>query len=160
MLDMPPSYRATKRSDPDTKRTFEGKTLYAKIISVYDGDTVTVSTRLQRCEEFKMYSVRLAGIDTPEVRGVQRSAGLVVRDALWKELPIGSMVIIDFDKEEKYGRLMGTVWTLGGGWLRRRKRMNINKWLVQNGYALEYDGGTKTEFTCDHLNRIITSCKR
>lgn len=158
IIAMPWSYRATKRSNPVRKRTFKDKTLYAKVLSVYDGDTITVSTRLTSSEPFARYSVRLAGIDTPELRGPQRAAGLVVRDKLRGVLRPGRMVIIDFDSEDKYGRLLGRVYTIKGWWSRKRS-VDICEWLVKCGYALRYDGGTKTEFTKKHLNSIVTGRK-
>ena len=46
----------------------------AKVIKVYDGDTITVASRLPFTDERKdiiwRFSVRLNGIDCPEIRGM------------------------------------------------------------------------------------------
>jgi endonuclease YncB( thermonuclease family) len=156
-----PWYRATRRAAPPSKRTFAGCTRYARVISVYDGDTITVATRLHRSEPFCRYSVRLAGVDTPEVRtadALHKDAGLAVRDRLRALLPSGTVIIVDFDSEDKYGRLLGTAHTVVGGWVRGRRRgTNVSRWLLDHGFALPYDGGTKGEFTREMLQGIVTT---
>lgn len=41
---------------------------YGKVIKVYDGDTITIATRLSGKGTIYKFSVRLLGIDTPEMR--------------------------------------------------------------------------------------------
>lgn len=101
----------------------------AKIISVYDGDTVTAMVDLGFFH-FQQMKFRLYGIDTPELRGEEREQGLVVRDIvramiLNKEVTINSYK----DKQEKYGRYLANI-NIGD--------IDLNLWLVENGYAKEY----------------------
>ena len=74
---------------------------------------------------------RLLGINTPEVRGNEREAGLVSRDRL-RELIDGKDIIIvtHKDKGGKYGRLLATIFLDG---------VNINQQLVDEGLAEVYD---------------------
>lgn len=101
----------------------------AKIIDVYDGDTVTaiVDLGFLHYQEMKL---RLYGIDTPELRGEEREAGIVVRDIL-REMILGQEVEIHSykDKQGKYGRYLATII---------KDEVNINQWLVDNGHAVEY----------------------
>lgn len=74
---------------------------------------------------------RLLGINTPEVRGKEREAGLVSRDRL-RELIDGKDIIIATHKDKggKYGRLLATIFLDG---------VNINQQLVDEGLAEVYD---------------------
>ena len=101
----------------------------AKVIDVYDGDTVTAMVDLG-FYHFQQMKFRLYGIDTPEIRGEGREKGLVVRDIvramiLDKEVTINSYK----DKQEKYGRYLANIIIDG---------VDLNQWLVQNGHAKEY----------------------
>ncbi len=99
----------------------------AKVIKVYDGDTITIKADLG----FKVSiveKIRLYGINTPEVRGIERKDGLVSRDFL-RDLILNKEIVIETirDKKGKYGRYLGVVWYNG---------VDINKLLVDKGYAV------------------------
>lgn len=156
------------RVDPEDceKRTFQGVTRLAKLTDIYDGDTFTIITNLCDGEKLYKYSIRLYGIDTPELkpryctadRELHIRAAKHVRDLLKDSYPVGTMFYVDFEKEEKYGRVMGTIWTAHqgmfgiGGW---KKGKNICQWLIDNKYALSYGGATKGEFTKSFLEAIV-----
>lgn len=102
----------------------------AFVRKVYDGDTITVDIDLGFDMVLKNQKIRLLGINTPEVRGKERAAGLVSRDALRKK--IGSKWITiktQQDKKGKYGRWLGTIFILDE---------NVNNWLLTEGLAEEY----------------------
>ncbi len=101
----------------------------AKIIDVYDGDTVTAIVDLGFLH-FQEMKLRLYGIDTPELRGVEKEAGIVVRD-LVREMILNKEVEIHSykDKQGKYGRYLANIIVDG---------LDINKWLVDNGHAKPY----------------------
>ena len=93
-------------------------------VRVVDGDTI----------EFKNGSmVRLLGIDAPEKKqtcltddGSKWACGKVATDKL-KELVDGAAVTCDLEpKPDPYGRRIGVCYT---------GSVNINAWLVSNGYA-------------------------
>ena len=84
----------------------------ATIVSVYDGDTITVDLDLGFGVWMHKQKIRLFGINTPEVRGKEREVGLVSRDALRAMLPQGSGIVLKTkrDKKGKYGRWLGEIY--------------------------------------------------
>ena len=108
------------------------------VIKVYDGDTITVATKLpMRNSPVYRFPVRLAGIDSPEIKG--KSAEEITlakysRDAL-HELIFGKTVKLQNVSTEKYGRLLADVYIDG---------IHVNQWMLDRKYAIPYDGGTKS----------------
>ena len=102
----------------------------AKIISVYDGDTVRMDISLGFNNWLLNQSVRLFGINTPEIRGSQKLDGLISRDRL-RDLIGGKEIILEShkDKTGKFGRILGTIYLDG---------VNINELLVREGLAVRY----------------------
>lgn len=82
----------------------------AVVVSVYDGDTIKVDIDLGFGIWKKNETIRLWGIDAPEIRGEEREAGLKARSGL-RRLILGGDVIIQTEKDEKgkYGRYIGRV---------------------------------------------------
>ncbi len=78
-----------------------------------------------------MLSIRLSDINSPEVRGDEREAGLISRDWLRAKI-LNKEVIIETikDKKGKYGRWLGEVWINEG-----TEYLNVNMLLVTNGMA-------------------------
>jgi len=105
-------------------------TYKAHVIGVYDGDTITVDIDLGMSTWKKNVKLRLARIDTPEVRGKERAQGLQVRDYV-RVLILNQEVIIKTtkDKTGKYGRYLTEV-ILGD--------MNLNDHLLELGMATKY----------------------
>ncbi len=102
----------------------------ATVVKVYDGDTITVDFDLGFGIVLKKQTIRLLGINTPEVRGEEKASGIISRDALRQRI-LGKQVVIKTskDKKGKYGRWLGEVFMADE---------NINKWLISEGYAKEY----------------------
>lgn len=100
-----------------------------EVIRVYDGDTIFCDLKLGLGIALEDQSIRLADIDAPEVRGEERQQGLMVRDILRDKLT-GKLVIIEIPGKDKYGRWLGTVYL---------DSLNINEWLVEEGYAEVYE---------------------
>ncbi len=110
-----------------------GRIMYeykATVTKVYDGDTITVDFDLGFGIVLKKQTIRLFGINTPEVRGTEKADGIISRDALRQRI-LGKQVIIKTskDKKGKYGRWLGEVFV---------KDENINQWLLEEGYAKAY----------------------
>lgn len=108
-----------------------------KVIKVYDGDTITIAAKLPYPQS-PMYriAVRLNGIDTPEIKGqTQKEKDLAkhIRDALKVKI-MDKIVILKNTSQEKYGRLLADVYL---------DNICINDWLIEQGFAVKYDGGTK-----------------
>ena len=112
----------------------------AEVLSVYDGDSITVVLDLGLGLGAKV-KCRLLGIDTPEIRtksAVEKKAGYKARDRL-RDLILGKSVLLhSVKKPDKYGRLLVKVWTEENGF--------VNGVLLDEGLAREYDGGTKVSY--------------
>lgn len=93
----------------------------ASVLSVGDGDTITVTEGSRRIK------VRLACIDAPETS--QSPFGMEARRALQGLLPIGSQVNLRTKATDRYGRSVAEV--LKGS-------TNINQSLVGSGNAFVY----------------------
>ena len=100
------------------------------MVSVYDGDTVTVDIDLGFSVSLKQQSVRLARINAPEVRGSSAEAGIKSRDAL-RDKVLGKTVLLRTirDSREKYGRWLGEIWI---------DNVCVNDWLLESGLAAHY----------------------
>ena len=115
------------------------------IDKVLDGDTIDVTIDLG-FDLFKKERVRIAGVDTPEKRTrdlEEKELGLHATDWMKKHLED----TINGDEEltirtelvggmGKYGRLLG--WLYVG-----EDTVSLNEQMITEGYAWEYDGGTK-----------------
>lgn len=103
----------------------------AKVIKVYDGDTITVELDLG-FKIKKEEKIRLVGINAPEIRGNERELGLISRDRL-RELILGKDIIINTfkDKKGKYGRYLGDITYTS----ETDEVYFVNDWLVEEGLA-------------------------
>lgn len=105
-------------------------TYKAKIIDVYDGDTVTAVVDLGFLH-FQEMKLRLYGIDTPELRGAEKVEGKKVRDIVRSMILDKDVTIRSYkDKQGKYGRYLANIVLEDG--------LELNQWLVDNGHATEY----------------------
>ena len=108
-----------------------------KVVKVYDGDTITVATIL--FDVAYRFSVRLNGIDTPEMKGGsarEKEMAVLARDDLSKRI-MNKIVTLKNVTTEKYGRVLADVYLDGEC---------INEWMIQQGHAKEYHGGHKDAF--------------
>ena len=116
-----------------------------EIIKVLDGDTIDVIIDLG-FDLYKKERVRIAGVDTPEKRTrdlEEKALGIDETDWLKDQLD-GAIsgeddLVIRTELDGgvgKYGRLLG--WLYIGD-----ETESINERMIQQGYAWEYDGGTK-----------------
>jgi endonuclease YncB( thermonuclease family) len=76
------------------------ETLIGKVVSVTDGDTVTV-----RDEQRQQHKVRLAGIDAPEKR---QAFGNRSKQSL-SDAVFGKTVAVEWGKFDRYGRVIGKI---------------------------------------------------
>jgi len=106
-------------------------TYKAKIVAVYDGDTVTALVDLGFKVQKEM-KLRLTGIDTPELRGDEREEGLKVRDYV-RGLILDKDVTIKTskDKQGKYGRYLAEIFIEGS-------IISLNTHLIDKEMATEY----------------------
>ena len=116
-----------------------------KIDRVVDGDTIDVTIDLG-FDLYKKERVRIAGVDTPEKRTRDLEEKELGIDATnWLKEKLESTLSGDdqlFIRTElvggtgKYGRLLG--WCYIGD-----SELSLNEQMITEGYAWEYDGGTK-----------------
>lgn len=106
--------------------------IYKAIITgVYDGDTFTADIDLGMGIWRKGVKIRLANVDTPEIRGEEREEGLKVRDHV-RSLILNKIVTIQTFKDEtgKYGRLLADVYL--------DQDKTLSTYLVENNMAELY----------------------
>jgi micrococcal nuclease len=114
-----------------------------KVENVVDGDTIDVLIDLGFDILFAS-RVRLAGIDTPESRTkdlAEKALGLEAKEYLKKSLKDAKSVVIKtekMDSSEKYGRILGWVYTDGN-------TVSLNDMMINDGYAWGYLGDTKVK---------------
>jgi len=109
-----------------------------KVIKVYDGDTITIASKISHVSDSPIYrfSVRLRGIDSPEIKSkysIEKELAKKSQKAL-SDLILGKVVYLKDVGMDKYGRVLANVYV---------DQINISQWMLQNRYAVEYDGGTK-----------------
>lgn len=108
----------------------------AKVIKVYDGDTIWVAIKYNH--KYVKIKVRLLGIDTPEIRTKsleEKEKGILARDYL-SNLILNKIVKLHCDKFDKYGRLLGKIYF---------KNKCVNDTMIDKGYGVSYDGGSKNK---------------
>lgn len=125
------TYHDCKRFIPDVK--------YAKVVKVYDGDTITVACKYPKnSKHLYRFSVRLAGIDAPEMNAdsyIERVEANISKEQL-HNLIYNKTVYLDNVRTEKYGRLLADVYMCD---------LHVNSWLLENNYAVSYFGGAKNK---------------
>jgi len=108
-----------------------------RVIKVYDGDTITIASKLPFADSpLYRLSVRLNGIDTPEIKGKsddEKTAAKTARDAL-SVFILNKYVILKNIQSEKYGRILADVYL---------DDICLNEWMIKERYAVKYDGGKK-----------------
>jgi endonuclease YncB( thermonuclease family) len=141
--------------------SLSGKTLPAKIVACYDGDTfyavIPVESQLWK------FNCRMAGYDTPEMkppankpgREIEKARALKAKQALLSQVCSDVGLDKDMDKKrmddavtkntkiiqlickefDKYGRLLVEIPMEDGS--------TVNDWMVKTGYGYAYDGGKK-----------------
>jgi micrococcal nuclease len=123
----------------------ETKDLYVyrikSITKVVDGDTIDANIDLGFDISFTK-RIRLAGIDSPESRTTnlkEKALGLETKEWLKKTLEDAKDILIKTEKPdstEKYGRIIGHLFI-------NDQETSLNNQMIDEGYALAYEGGKK-----------------
>ena len=139
----------------ETTEKFVPPISYGKVVKVYDGDTITVATPLDGTRApIYHFSVRLRGIDTPEIRSKteeEKVVAMKAREALSAKV-LNQMVFLQNLDMEKYGRVLADVFLEG-----EESKSSINEWMLQNHYAVAYTGGTKPTFHSSSQNQKVSN---
>ena len=110
------------------------------VLKVYDGDTITIASKLPfENSPIYRFSVRLAGIDTPEIKGKTEKEKNMAKDAKNKleTMIMGKQILLKNINTEKYGRILADIYL---------EDIHINKWMIEQNLAIEYAGGKKTSW--------------
>jgi endonuclease YncB( thermonuclease family) len=115
----------------------------AKVVKVYDGDTIWVAIDFNNLEQNTSYSpnikrlkLRLARIDCPELRPkkeclnqAEEKNSAVISKQYVENMLLYEMVYVEIMGKDKYGRHLAEVYF---------NSTNINTLLIQGGYARSY----------------------
>lgn len=113
-----------------------------EIVDCYDGDTCTVNIPGLPPVFGWHLPVRLAGIDTPEIRGKcphEKELAIKTRDLVRRTLKQATRVDLADPQRDKYFRLGAQVIADG---------RNISTMLLESGLAVPYFGGRKELRQC------------
>jgi len=138
-----------ERIDPKIvpKVPFQDKIIFARIEEIYDGDTVKIIVLFGEIPV--RFSLRILGIDTPEIKHgegrlpEEHTAAVKVRDYMRSLFPknIAKICIRDWDKYG--GRVLGELFLETGE--------NVAEILIQGGWARPYHGEKKKPWTLEEL---------
>ena len=112
-----------------------------QITKVIDGDTIDADIDLGFDISLSK-RIRLAAIDTPESRTAdanEKKYGLESKEWLKHKVENAKNILIKTelpDSTEKYGRIIGHLYI-------NDQETSLNDQMIVEGYAWEYDGGTK-----------------
>ena len=97
--------------------------------------------------------IRLSGVDTPELKSkdkLHRAAGLLAKTKLTEFLSSARGLLLKSEnfqpEDDKYGRILGTIIT--------DRDENVNHYLLNNRYGVEYNGQNKGEIMKAHAANI------
>lgn len=113
------------------------------VIKVYDGDTITIASKIKSESKTFRFSVRLSGIDSPEIRGKseeERRVAQAAKQALSDQI-LNKYITMKNIKNEKYGRVLADVYI---------NDLHLNQWMIDNNYAVPYNGGKKQHWSFDN----------
>ena len=107
------------------------------VIKVYDGDTITIASKLPYpSSPLYRFSVRLNGIDCPEIKGKDENekqcAQIAKKEMI--DLIMNKIVTLKNVQTEKYGRILADVYI---------DDLHLNNHMIKKRLAVTYDGGTK-----------------
>jgi len=110
--------------------------------SVYDGDTFKVDIPSWPPIISENISVRIKGIDAPEIRGrcsLEKTRAFDSRNFLLKELERAKVIKLKNIERGKYFRIVSDVFV---------DNRNVAKLLIDNGYAVSYANRHKLKILC------------
>lgn len=118
------------------EKTF-GNAVVSEVTSIYDGDTFRVNIVGYPDIVGHRVSVRVFGIDTPEMKGkcpAEKEAAQKAKQFTVEKLRSGKKIELRNLRRDKYFRLLAEVYI---------DNNNLAEMLIKAGLAISYDGGTK-----------------
>ena len=110
--------------------SFNKSTYQAKVVNVYDGDTIWVA--IKHLNKYIKIKIRLEGIDTPELgtkNFKEKEKAIDSRDYL-KHLINNRIIKLKCGNFDKNGILLGKIYF---------KNICINNIMIETGHAIAYD---------------------
>lgn len=130
------------------KFSLNGITTKCKILSIYDGDTITIGCKVWH-NYFKI-KVRMYGYDSPEMKPPRNKPGrdLEIEKAkkakkFLNEITKNKNLKIEFLDFDKYGRALGNLYIIQKINCVKSKDVLVNKIMIDNNHGYPYFGGTK-----------------
>jgi len=112
------------------------------VISVYDGDTITIASRLPFINSpIYRWNLRIYGIDCPEMRShdeKEKEIALIAKKTIEEEI-LYKKVILKNVKYDKYGRLLANVFY---------NNADISQMMIDKKLAVPYFGKKKEPPRC------------
>jgi endonuclease YncB( thermonuclease family) len=128
--------------------SFDGKTVYAKVVEVYDGDTCKINMYLH-ANILAKFTVRMMGYDCPEIKtknSTEKKFAIRSKTIL-SSLILDKIVKLECLKFDKYGRILGRITTKD----EQNNDVDVNAFMINNQLGYGYEGETKKNFN-DLLN--------
>jgi endonuclease YncB( thermonuclease family) len=137
--------------DNTNKFNFNNKIFKAKVVKVYDGDTITVVFMI--FGDYYRFSIRMDGYDSPEIRSKNPDLVKKELEKKWANesknflsgMIMDKIVLLKCKDFDKYGRILGTVELNG---------MDINGIMLSSGYCRSYEGGHKEDWDFAGFEKI------
>lgn len=138
--------------------SYTPKLIHATCIKVTDGDSIRVRARLAcdaNTDRFYQFVLRLYGIDTPELRTkctYEKKFALMAKSFLEEKI-LGRYVDVSILSRGKFGRLLAVVHQY-------HDTKSVNQTLVEQGYAVKYDGGKRVKRSSEEFKQLILDNSR
>ena len=119
--------------------TLMGNRMWGRCISVYDGDTLHAGFLVKK-HPFQ-FTIRLNGIDTPEMRTKnlkEKDMAIAARDHL-RSLILDKVVYFMIHDFDKYGRLLADIY------ITDKESKSVTDMMLEAGHGYSYNGGKKTK---------------
>ena len=111
-----------------------------QVVSIYDGDTFKIDIHDWPAIVGDDISIRIKGIDTPEIRGTdgfEKEMAIAAKEQLTKIINSGRVSLFDLERD-KYFRILAQV---------KVNDEDVAERLISLGLAKRYIGGTKPFWT-------------
>lgn len=146
-----------RKADLETAESIprKGDLVPSRVVSVYDGDTLTVAYMWGR--QLYRTTIRVYGIDAPEMRGgskLETQAATLV--GAYVRSMIGNEVRVSLMRHDKYGgRVIGRVEVDALGDLEGNGPLDLGDHLIAQGFAKPYTGKKKEAWKPKELKEIV-----
>ena len=120
-----------------------GDIFVSEVTSIYDGDTFRASIKGYPAIVGERISIRLNGVDTPELRGKcqqEKDLARLAKQFTVQTLRSAKMIELRNMKRGKYFRIIADVYV---------DRVNLSEALIRKGLGVAYHGGTKVKDWCE-----------